>query len=231
MKDRRLSKTWLLIGATVFAVIILYFIYRTYRPDINLLLNFNEANRAKLLHMIRGHGFLDMFLLVALIAVFNAIPGMSNSVVCVFTGLCYGPVIGFLLNWAGNILGNCAVMSIIRQIDLSKRVKKSKLLDSLMHQKHPLVGLTIGFMIPVVPSVLVNYSGAQLDVDRKHYLAMVAVGMAPTSFLYAFGGDAIFKGSITRIIGVVIAIVIILSLYVLIKKGWQHEKEEHAERA
>lgn len=232
MKERHLNKTLLIIGAAILAVIILYFIYRTYRPDLNLLMNMNHGdNKAKLLHMIRSHGFTDMFLLVALIAVFNAIPGMSNSVVCIFAGLCYGPVIGFILNWLGNILGNCAVMSIIRQIDLSKRMKKSKLLDSLMHQKHPLIGLTIGFMIPVIPSVLVNYSGARLNVDRKHYLAMVAVGMAPTSFLYAFGGDAIFKGNIKRIIGAVIAIVIILGLYFLIKKVWQREKDERESKA
>ncbi|WP_076461458.1 TVP38/TMEM64 family protein [Limosilactobacillus caccae] len=232
MKERRLNKTALIIGAVLLSLIILYFIYRTYRPDINLLLNMDAGNnRAKLLHMIRSHGFVDMFLLVALIAVFNAIPGMSNSVVCIFTGLCYGPLVGFILNWAGNILGNCAVMSIIRRIDLSKRMKKSKLLDYLMHQKHPLIGLTIGFMIPVIPSVLVNYSGARLNVDRKHFLAMVAVGMAPTSFLYAFGGDAIFKGNIKRIIAVVIAIIVILALYFLIKKVWQHEKEEREQRA
>lgn len=227
MKERHLNKTLLIIGAAIVAVIILYFIYRTYRPDLNLLMNMNQGdNKTKLLHMIRSHGFTDMFLLVALIAIFNAIPGMSNSVVCIFAGLCYGPVIGFLLNWLGNILGNCAVMSIIRQIDLSNRMKKSKLLDNLMHQKHPLIGLTIGFMIPIIPSVLVNYSGARLNVDRKHYLIMVAVGMAPTSFLYAFGGDAIFKGNIRRIIGAVVAIVVILGLYFLIKKIWQREKEE-----
>lgn len=226
MKNRHLSKTWLIIGATLLAVVVIYFIYRTYRPDIDLLFNLNTHNKTKLLHMIRSHGFTDMFLLIALIGIFNAIPGMSNSVVCVFAGLCYGPLIGFLINWSGNILGNCAVMSIIRQIDLSKRVKKNKLLRYLLHQKHPLVALTIGFMIPVIPSVLVNYAGAQLNVDRKHYLAMVVTGMAPTSFLYAFGGDAIFKGNIKRLIGVAIAILILLGFYFLIKKIWQHHEEK-----
>lgn len=225
MKDHRLNKTWLIIGAICLAVIIIYFIYRTYRPEIELLLNFNTHNKEKLLHMIRSHGFTDMFLLIALIGILNAIPGMSNSVVCIFAGLCYGPIGGFLINWSGNILGNCAVMSIIRKIDLSKRVKKNKLLSYLLHQKHPLIALTIGFMIPVIPSVLVNYAGAQLNVDRKHYLAMVIVGMAPTSFLYAFGGDAIFKGNVRRLIGVGIAILVLLCFYLLIKKIWQYHEE------
>ena len=226
MKKRKLNKTWLIVGAIILAVIVLYFIYRTYKPEIDLLLDFNAHNKAKLLHMIRSHGFTDIFLLVALIGILNAIPGMSNSVVCIFAGLCYGPIVGFLINWVGNILGNSTVMSIIRKINLSKRVKKNKILHYLLQQKHPLIALTIGFMIPVIPSVLVNYAGARLNVSRKHYLAMVTVGMAPTSFLYAFGGDAIFKGNIRRLIGVAIAILILIGCYLLVRKIWQNHEEK-----
>lgn len=225
MEERHLNKTWLIIIASLLAIIIIYFIYRNYRPEINLLMNFGNQDKAKLLHMIRGHGPATMALLIILIGILNAIPGMSNSVVCIFAGLCYGPIIGFLINWLGNVLGNCTVMSIIRKINLSKRVKKSKLLQTLLHQRHPLVALTMGFMIPVIPSVLVNYAGAELNVNRKQYLGMVTIGMAPTSFLYAFGGDAIFKGNIRRLIGVAIAILILISCYLLIRKIWQsHEK-------
>ena len=95
-----------------------------------------------------------------------------------------------------------------------------------MHQKHPLIGLTIGFMIPVIPSILVNYAGAQLNVNRRQYMAMVLVGMAPTSFLYAFGGDAIFKGNIRRLIGVAIAILILIGCYLLVRKIWQNHEEK-----
>ena len=64
MKERKLNKTWLIVGAIILAVIVLYFIYRTYKPEIDLLLDFNAHNKAKLLHMIRSHGFTDIFLLV-----------------------------------------------------------------------------------------------------------------------------------------------------------------------
>lgn len=225
-KQHKLNKAVLITGAAILGLLVLYFIYRNYRPEINLLFNLTGHNEDKLLHMIRGHGWLDAILLVALVAILNAIPGLSNSVVCIFAGLCYGPVIGFIINWCGNIIGNCAVMSIIRKIDFSKRMKESKILNYLLHQKHPLIGLTIGFMIPIIPSVLVNYAGAHLNLDRKHYLAMVGVGMAPTSFLYAFGGDAIFKGNLKRIIGAVIAIVIIIALYALINKFWQRDVDQ-----
>lgn len=215
---KRLNKPLLIIGGVVLSIILIYFIYRDYRPELLLLMHMNAHNKMILLHMIRSHGLKDMLLLLALIATFNAIPGMSNSFVCVFAGLCYGPVLGFLINWAGNILGNCGVMSIIRKIDLSKRSKKSKLLNNLLNQRHPLIGLTIGFMVPVIPSVLVNYAGARLNVSRLRYLLMVTVGMVPTSFIYAFGGDALFQGNDKRLVGALVAIIVVIAMFVLIKK-------------
>lgn len=221
---KHLNKTGLITLAILAALVVIYFIYRDYRPEINLLFNLTPHNRVILLHLIRSHGLATMLLLLLLIAIFNAIPGMSNSVICVFAGLCYGPWIGFLINWLGNILGNCAVMSLIREVNISKRTKRSKLLDYLLHQQHPLVGLTVGYMIPVIPSALVNYAGAQLKLTRIHFLAMVAVGMAPPSFIYAFGGDALFRGDGKRLTIAVVAIAVILLAYLVVCKLINHSR-------
>lgn len=224
MNRKKIDKKWLIALGTVLAVVVAIFIYRNYRPEINLLLHPVPHEKEILLRMIRAHGFTNSLLLLVLIATLNSIPGLSNSVVCIFAGLCYGPLFGFIINWMGNVLGNCIVMSLIRKIDISKKFKQHKLLKFLMDQKHPLIGLTIGFMIPVIPSVLANYAGARLNVSRKQYLMMVLVGMAPTSFLYAFGGDAIFKGDLTRIISAVICIAILIGVYLVIRKAIEQRK-------
>lgn len=224
MNRKKIDKKWLIALGTVLAIVVAIFIYRNYRPEINLLLHPVPHEKEILLRMIRAHGFTNSLLLLVLIATLNSIPGLSNSVVCIFAGLCYGPLFGFIINWMGNVLGNCIVMSLIRKIDISKKFKQHKLLKFLMDQKHPLIGLTIGFMIPVIPSVLVNYAGARLNVSRKQYLMMVLVGMAPTSFLYAFGGDAIFKGDLTRIISAVICIAILIGVYLVIRKVIEQRK-------
>ncbi|MGM9892655.1 TVP38/TMEM64 family protein [Limosilactobacillus sp.] len=215
---KKLNKPLLITAGVIVSLILIYFIYRDYRPEIFLLTHMNAHNKVILMQLIRSHGIKNMLLLLALIATFNAIPGMSNSFVCIFTGLCYGPVVGFIVNWIGNILGNCGVMSIIHKIDLSKLSKKSKLLSYLLNQRYPLVGLTIGFMVPVIPSVLVNYAGARMKVSWVRYLVAVVIGMAPTSFIYAFGGDALFKHNDKRLIGAVIAIIVVIAMFVLIKK-------------
>lgn len=78
-----------------------------------------------------------------------------------------------------------------------------------MNQKHPSLGMTLGFMVPVIPSVLVDYTAARLDTPANKFLSMVIVGMFPTSFIYAFGGDAIFNGDFKKLAGALIGIAIL----------------------
>lgn len=91
-----------------------------------------------------------------------------------------------------------------------------------MQHKHPLVGLTLGYMIPIVPSVLVNYACGQLKVSRLQFLLMVAIGMLPTSVLYAFGGDAIMHGDLKRLGVIGILIVGLVALRQVL--GWKRHR-------
>lgn len=221
---RHYLNKWLLITfATVIILVALYLVWRDFRPELILLLHYSPHNRATLLRLIRSHGLADMALLTVIIALMNAIPGLSNSVICIFAGLCYGPFLGLLVNWVGNVLGNCLVAALIQQLHFSKHFKKRRLLNELMSFKYPAVGMTLGYMIPIIPSVLVNYAVVKMGMSRVQFMLMVIVGMLPTSFLYAFGGDAIFKGDLKRIIVAVVAILIILVLFTLIHRR-QDEK-------
>lgn len=221
---KKLSRGWAIVLAVVLSIIVIVFIVQNYRPEIQVLLHPVPHEKQRLLFLIRQHGLVNSALLLALVALLNAIPGMSNSVVCIFVGLCYGPALGFVVNWLGNILGNCLVINLLYRMDLSKRMKSQKMLDMLMNQKHPLIGLTIGFMVPFIPSILVNYAISQMQINRRRYLTMVMIGMAPTSFLYAFGGDAIFKGDFKRFIPIVIALLLIFACYWIIRKFYQKHK-------
>ena len=212
MENHRLNKYWL-IGPGVIAIILLVLaLVHDFMPEIRLLMDLTPSHRAELLTMIRSNGIRDLIFMLLLVGVMNAIPGLSNAVICVFVGLCYGPWIGLLVNWAGNILGNCAVAALLSHVKLSHKFKQNKILDSLTHYRHPALGLTVGYMVPIIPSVLVNYACATMKIPRKNFILMVAVGMFPTSALYALGGDALFKGNYTRLLVIVVLIVIILLL-------------------
>ncbi|KRM62306.1 hypothetical protein FC35_GL001378 [Limosilactobacillus coleohominis DSM 14060] len=53
---------------------------------------------------------------------------------------------------------------------------------------------------------------------------MVIIGMLPTSYLYAFGGDAIIKGDLKRIIAALLIIVVGIAIYKLIE--YRRERQE-----
>ena len=215
---KKFRKTILIIVGLLLAGLLVYLLYRDYRPEIDLLLHPTGDTQKKLLFLIRRHEIRDSVFLLIIIAILNAIPGLSNSLVCILAGLCYGPWLGLLINWLGNILGNSIIMLLIKKLNFSHHFKENKILNFLMHQNHPLAGLTIGFMIPFIPSILVNYACARMKINWKKYLPMVVIGMLPTSYLYAFGGDAIFHGDTKKIIGVVIGIIILLIMAIFVVK-------------
>lgn len=78
---KKLNKPLLITAGVIVSLILIYFIYRDYRPEIFLLTHMNAHNKVILMQLIRSHGIKNMLLLLALIATFNAIPGMSNSFV------------------------------------------------------------------------------------------------------------------------------------------------------
>lgn len=223
---QKLLKTVLIGLGIVVAISLLYFLYQDYRPEIQILLHPEQGDiKEKLLVLLRQHETRDVLFLMGLIVIFNAIPGLSNSIFCILAGLCYGPWLGLLINWCGNILGNTIICVLINKINFSRSFKKNRILTYLMHQKHPIIGMTIGLMIPVIPSILVDYTAVRLRLPVKHIISMIVIGMFPTSFIYAFGGDAIFSGNIKRIAtalaGLIILIVVALIIFQLAS---HHEK-------
>ena len=206
-----LNSRWLTILAGIFAIIVLIKVGFDYWPEIKLLMHPTHEHRVMLTKMIRDHGAKDFLLLMVVIALLNAIPGMSIAAVCILAGVCYGPWIGLLISWSGNILGNLAVALLFSHVHLSQKLKKHQLLQKLLNQPHPCLGLVIGYMIPAIPNAVVNYSGVRLKVSPTQMLPLIALGMLPCSFIYAFGGNAIFSENLAQLV-IFAALIIILTL-------------------
>jgi uncharacterized membrane protein YdjX (TVP38/TMEM64 family) len=93
------------------------------------------------------------------------------------------------------------------------------LLTELNHSAHKKLRLIISFMVPIIPSIIVNYACAQEKMNLKQFLPLVIIGMLPTSFLYAFGGDAIFRGNIKRLVVDVVLILAVVCCYRIIMRN------------
>lgn len=184
-------------------VILAIVLIRVYQPELALMTHPSPAHQ---------HGLGDTLLLIATIAILCSIPFAPNAVVCIFTGVCFGPFIGFLINWCGNIIGNGFVAIMIRRSGISEQVRHKRAFDYLTRQRFPVVGLIIGFIVPVVPNLPVNYAANGMRVTTGKYLLAASLGTLPIAFIYALGGNAIFTMNFKKVV-VVIALFVFLCMF------------------
>lgn len=69
----------------------------------------------------------------------------------------------------------------------------------------------LGYMIPVIPTLLINYHVAKIKLSWRRWVLYVTIGVLPSSLLYALGGDAVVAGNL-RLIIVLLVIFIAISL-------------------
>lgn len=193
-------------------VILAALLIKVYWPELVLLCHPSAMHQHELIGLIHRHSLGNTFLLVITIAILCSIPFAPNSVVCIFAGVCFGPVIGFLINWCGNIIGNGFVAIMINLSGISSKVRQQRAFHYLTRQPFETVGLTIGFIIPIIPNLLVNCAATGLRVPKEKYLFAVSLGTFPIAFLYALGGNALITMSFTKV-AVAVGIFVLLCLF------------------
>lgn len=213
----------------IFAAGILCLIIRDYLPQIKQLFN-PRADRMYLKQAFRHHGLKDACLLIILTAVLTAIPGAPVAVVCIFNGVLYGPWAGILMNLCGYIVGNLTVVYLLAHFNFIKKSRNfKKQMESFKRFKNPALAIILGYAIPFIPSSFTSYMAVKLKMNIGKLIGCIAIGTLPTSLLYAFGGDAVFKGNTLRVI---ITIVLIILIFVgLIKIYHKFAQKKHSKEA
>ncbi|WP_265455638.1 TVP38/TMEM64 family protein [Enterococcus sp. HY326] len=212
------KKRWLIVLGLLLILGLGFLIVRDNHQALVHLLH-PQISSKELLADFRAHRFGDGFVLIALIMVMCAVPGVPNSVVCIFAGVCYGPLWGLAINLVGNVGGNLLSTLVTKKFGVSKDTQKiAHIMDDISNFKYPLVGVTIGYMVPFIPSFLVNYTAAHLKFKFPALLAAIVLGCLPSSYLYAFGGDAIFNGSHEKAIAAIAAVLLLVLLYGFIRR-------------
>lgn len=210
MKKKPAIRIILFIFGGILGLLLLYKLYLSYLPELKLLLHFNNHNEQLLVKMVRSQGIEDLAFLFILNAICVAIPGLSNGIFCVLNGILYGPAFGFIVNWISDILGQIILMLLLHKLYDIKNISNSKIYKLLTSQKYPLVALTIGYMIPFIPSATVSYVNVMINKNNfKKQLIPIVIGVIPFAYLYAYGGDSILRLNGPRLIKIAIAIVVI----------------------
>ncbi|GFP09741.1 TVP38/TMEM64 family protein [Lactobacillus helveticus] len=227
---RKTIRIILFILGGILGLLLLYKLYLSYLPELKLLVHFDHHNEELLIKMVRSHGIEDLAFLFILNAICVAIPGLSNGIFCVLNGILYGPAFGFIVNWISDILGQIILMQLLHKLYDIKHMSNSKIYKLLTTQKYSMVALTIGYLIPFIPSATVSYVNILINKnDFKKQLTPIVIGVSPFAYLYAYGGDSILHLNTSRIIKAAVMIVtvalIAAAILFILKSVKKHTKK------
>ena len=104
-------------------------------------------------------------------------------------------------------------------------MSNSKIYKLLTTQKYPMVALTIGYLIPFIPSATVSYVNILINKnDFKKQLIPIVIGVSPFAY-----GDSILHLDTSRIIKAAVMIVavalIAAAILFIMKRVKKHTKK------
>ena len=76
----------------------------------------------------------------------------------------------------------------------------------------------LGYMIPIMPTILVNYHVAETKLSWRKLLLYITIGVAPSSFVYALGGDAVVAGNLKRIVVLLVIVAVVYLVVTYLKR-------------
>ncbi|OQO89244.1 SNARE-like domain protein [Enterococcus casseliflavus] len=203
-----------------------YHLFFEYQKDIQLFLN-PKGNSKELMESVRSHGLSVAVIFILMIGIMCAVPGVPTSVIGVIVGLSYGPIIGTVINVLGNATGNIISITLMKHLKLFDQSKKSNRWVKAIHEmRHPKIGVMVGYMIPLIPSSVINFAVITLNLNIEEILFSIFLGVIPSSILYAFGGDALFRGYSKTAMLIVTSVFFLSILVVIIYKDRRKNRVE-----
>ena len=217
VRYKQIRRFFLLLGLMIMAAYLVFVLCRYWNRWL-LLLNPQSTIKDFEQHL-RSENILNFVILTFLTSLTSAIPFLSSSVLSIFNGLVFGPWLGILMNISGNMIGHFFLIQIMARVDLTEKDNQlNEQLDKLSQLKNPYLALTLGYMIPFIPSFLVDYTALDTKVPWQRWLVCLLLGVTPTSVLYAFGGHAIIRGNVKQLVIIAAIILVCLFIYKIFEK-------------
>jgi len=192
------KKRLFFIGITGLILVFLWPLLNNFIPLIKEWIN-AKHDQAFLREVFKQANFQNALILISLMILSSAIPGVSSSIFCIFVGLLYGPLL--------------AIPMRLEKPEKSKRMEK--LLNYIENFKHRFIGISLAFSIPFIPSALVNYACVQMNLPTRTRILATLIGVTPVSIVYAVSGDLLLNIRPIRIpLVAVLAILLFISLVI-----------------
>jgi uncharacterized membrane protein YdjX (TVP38/TMEM64 family) len=207
---------------------LLLWLWLDYRTVITQFFT-HHFDQATLIQQIREQGSHNALILIIALALGSAIPGVPIAAIAVLAGVCFGRWPGFLINIAGIVAGNLLALELLGKLPQKPQTGRLAVVAAhLQHVRHPRLGLTIGYAIPMLPTALVNYTSTKLNMGFYNQLLCIVLGSLPVSFLYAFGGDALLQGHLGHVLLALGIVLLLFGGYEIIRRDQRREKVDQS---
>ncbi|MDN4606844.1 TVP38/TMEM64 family protein [Sporosarcina highlanderae] len=171
----------------------------------------------KISEMVAQYKALGPLIGILLPFIESFLPFLPLFVFVIANTVAYGIWYGFILSWAGTVVGSYAVFLIIRKYGrnrllrfLTKHARVQRLIGWV--ERNGFGPLFILLCFPFTPSALVNLVAGLSNMKKKSYLAVLLAGKFVMIFTIGFIGYDL-KALLTQPIRTAIVVVIIVLLW------------------
>ena len=142
----------------------------------------------------------------------------------VLTGFLFGPFLGTLYSWSGNVIGSLIAWYLARTFGTSlveKLVTKETLAfyDTFLQKRQPL--LWVVYALPFFPIDILSLSIGLSTISFKRFSRMVALALLPSMFLLNYIGDKVYQTGVVSLFILVSAAIVLFLLYSFAKEWRQ----------
>ncbi|MEO7086138.1 MAG: TVP38/TMEM64 family protein [Gemmatimonadaceae bacterium] len=156
------------------------------------------------------------FVLAFGIAAALGVPGLPLTVIA---GVLFGTVVGSALSWVGGMLGAVGgywIACTIGRDVVTRWLKRFERVDNAIADSRDFTGMLRLRLIPILPLGVTNFVGGLARAPFASYLGATAIGIIPSTVIYAYFADSFLegvgKGSSTARISLIVASVLMILL-------------------
>ncbi|GAK31117.1 putative membrane protein [Weissella oryzae SG25] len=182
---------------------------------------------------LRQHADIGAVILLGLISLSLIVPGLPTAILLLVSGVIYGTQLALVINVVGSFLGNLLAVLVFTRLEDRTHYHQSKhfgrFIALFKKVKNPYLALMLGYIVPIIPTSLVNFYVSELPYSLKYKIRLLAVAVLPAAFFYSFGGADLVKGQwMTPLSLGGLLLLIIFITYRLIMKTKDHgNKTDH----
>jgi len=166
--------------------------------------------------VVATHWYLGPLIGFGLPFVESLLPVLPLVAIVAINTYIFGPYLGFLFSYAGNVVGSLLVFTFFKYVFRKREKKQFKRIKFINEER--MIPLMLIYCFPFTPSSVVNATCGYLKFDRDKFIAALAIGKFIMLILLTYVGSNISDFILTGNIKSLVITGIVLGLAYLIGK-------------